>query len=138
MKQTSYFLFKTSLGWCGIAWRERPHDADSYTVTSFQLPEATMQTTKARIAQSSGLPKPARPPMQIMKVVSKVCLHLNGLVQDFRDVPVELEGADLFSQRVYAAVREIPAGSTATYGEIARTRGMRGFHNQTLVVLSIG
>ena len=25
----------------------------------------------------------------------------------------------------------------STYGEIARTRGMRGFHNQTLVVLSI-
>jgi hypothetical protein len=24
------------------------------------------------------------------------------------------------------------------YGEIARTRGMRGFNNQTLVVLSIG
>lgn len=31
-----------------------------------------------------------------------------------------------------------PVAGFYTYGEIARTRGMRGFHNQTLVVLSIG
>jgi hypothetical protein len=31
-----------------------------------------------------------------------------------------------------------PVAGFYTYGEIARTRGARGFHNQTLVVLSIG
>jgi hypothetical protein len=31
-----------------------------------------------------------------------------------------------------------PVAGFYTYGEIARTRGPRGFHNQTLVVLSIG
>jgi hypothetical protein len=31
----------------------------------------------------------------------------------------------------------VPVGGFYTYGEIARTRGIRGFHNQTLVVLSI-
>jgi hypothetical protein len=31
-----------------------------------------------------------------------------------------------------------PVAGFYTYGEIARTRGLRGFHNQTLVVLSIG
>jgi hypothetical protein len=31
-----------------------------------------------------------------------------------------------------------PVAGFYTYGEIARTRGVRGFHNQTLVVLSIG
>jgi hypothetical protein len=30
-----------------------------------------------------------------------------------------------------------PVAGFYTYGEIARTRGMRGFHNQTLVVLAI-
>ena len=30
-----------------------------------------------------------------------------------------------------------PVAGFYTYGEIARTRGLRGFHNQTLVVLSI-
>jgi hypothetical protein len=31
-----------------------------------------------------------------------------------------------------------PLAGFYTYGEIARVRGARGFHNQTLVVLSIG
>jgi hypothetical protein len=31
----------------------------------------------------------------------------------------------------------VPVAGFYTYGEIARTRGMRGFHNQTLVVLSV-
>jgi hypothetical protein len=31
-----------------------------------------------------------------------------------------------------------PVAGFCTYGEIARTRGVRGFHNQTLVLLSIG
>ncbi|MBV8221262.1 MAG: FIST C-terminal domain-containing protein, partial [Solirubrobacterales bacterium] len=30
-----------------------------------------------------------------------------------------------------------PVAGFYTYGEIARTRGLRGFHNQTLVVLAI-
>jgi hypothetical protein len=36
-----------------------------------------------------------------------------------------------------AHARGAPVAGFYTYGEIARTRGMRGFHNQTLVVLSI-
>jgi hypothetical protein len=30
-----------------------------------------------------------------------------------------------------------PVAGFYTYGEIARTRGMSGFHNQTLVVLAV-
>ena len=30
-----------------------------------------------------------------------------------------------------------PVAGFYTYGEIARTRGIRGFHNQTLVVLAL-
>lgn len=32
----------------------------------------------------------------------------------------------------------VPVGGFFTYGEFARTRGMTGFHNQTLVVLALG
>jgi hypothetical protein len=31
-----------------------------------------------------------------------------------------------------------PVAGFYTYGEIARTHGMSGFHNQTLVVLALG
>ena len=40
--------------------------------------------------------------------------------------------------RVTAMASGAPVAGCYTYGEIARTRGVRGFHNQTLVLLSIG
>jgi hypothetical protein len=40
--------------------------------------------------------------------------------------------------RLVASAGGAPVAGFYTYGEIACTRGMRGFHNQTLVVLSIG
>ncbi len=40
--------------------------------------------------------------------------------------------------RLAASAAGAPVAGFYTYGEIARIRGTRGFHNQTLVVLSIG
>jgi hypothetical protein len=40
--------------------------------------------------------------------------------------------------RLVTAAPGVPVAGFYTYGEIARTRGVRGFHNQTLVLLSIG
>jgi hypothetical protein len=40
--------------------------------------------------------------------------------------------------RLAAIAAGAPIAGFYTYGEIARTRGLRGFHNQTLVVLSVG
>ena len=39
--------------------------------------------------------------------------------------------------RISSNARGAPVAGFYTYGEIARTQGMSGFHNQTLVVLSI-
>lgn len=36
-----------------------------------------------------------------------------------------------------ARVGDAPVAGFYTYGEIARTSGMSGFHNQTLVVLAL-
>lgn len=38
------------------------------------------------------------------------------------DLPLDMHGSD-FEQRVWSALRQIPAGSTQTYGEIARRIG---------------
>jgi hypothetical protein len=46
-------------------------------------------------------------------------------------------GIHIEIQRLAAIAWQAPVAGFYTYGEIARTRGMRGFHNQTLVVLSI-
>jgi hypothetical protein len=47
------------------------------------------------------------------------------------------EGIKTEIDRVAASAGGAPVAGFYTYGEIARTRGMSGFHNQTLVVLSI-
>jgi hypothetical protein len=47
------------------------------------------------------------------------------------------EGIKTEVDRLTASADGAPIAGFYTYGEIARTRGMRGFHNQTLVVLSI-
>jgi hypothetical protein len=47
------------------------------------------------------------------------------------------EGIKAEIDRVATNVGGAPVAGFYTYGEIARTRGMTGFHNQTLVVLSI-
>lgn len=51
----------------------------------------------------------------------------------------------LGDQGIHSEIRRLttvcggaPVAGFYTYGEIARTRGMRGFHNQTLVILSVG
>jgi hypothetical protein len=37
-----------------------------------------------------------------------------------------------------AGTAPAPVAGLYTWGEIARTRGINGFHNQTLVVLAVG
>jgi len=58
------------------------------------------------------------------------CIARRGVLGD------ERIGAEI--DRLAAIAPGAPVAGFYTYGEIARTRGLRGFHNQTLVVLSIG
>lgn len=48
------------------------------------------------------------------------------------------EGIQAEIDRIAANVDGVPVAGFYTYGEIARTRGVSGFHNQTLVVLAVG
>ena len=41
-------------------------------------------------------------------------------------------------KRISANIGGAPVAGFYTYGEIARTRGISGFHNETLVVLAVG
>lgn len=126
MKNVAYFLFETALGTCGIAWRT-PADSDLRAfVTAVQLPEATAQATESRIARKSGTSHAGVPPKQIAGVIEKIRKHLDGEVQDFRNVLVDLDGATSFFRQVYEATREIPPGQTRTYGEIAKAVGQPG------------
>jgi len=48
------------------------------------------------------------------------------------------EGIQREIERVVDNADGAPVAGFYTYGEIARTTGVTGFHNQTLVVLAVG
>ena len=120
MKQTAYCLFETRWGWCGIAWRERGESVAGPAVVAFQLPEATAERAEARIARTFRASRSTRPPPEVAEVIERVRKHLEGENQDFRDVAVDFGAAEGFARRVWEAARQIPAGETRTYGELAK------------------
>ena len=126
MKNAAYCLFETPLGTCGIAWRETGDSGSQAVVTAVQLPEATPQGTESRIARKAGSSQPGVPPLKIAEVIEKIRKHLQGDVQDFRSVAVDLAGVTSFFREVYEATRQIPPGHTRTYGEIAKAAGQPG------------
>ena len=126
MMRTAYCLFETPLGSCGIAWREGENPSAPPAVAFFQLPEATAETTEARIARKTRGHKSSAPPPQILEVIERVRKHLRGQMQDFGDVTIDLDEAGQFARQVYEAARRIPAGQTMTYGELAKAMGQPG------------
>lgn len=68
-----------------------------------------------------------RPPLGI---VAFDCIARRGVLGD--------EGIRREVARIAAHAGGSPVAGFYTYGEIARTRGMSGFHNETLVVLAVG
>ena len=68
-----------------------------------------------------------RPPLGLLAFD---CIARRGVLGEER-IEAEID-------RLAASAGGAPVAGFYTYGEIARTRGIRGFHNQTLVVLSIG
>ncbi len=63
-------------------------------------------------------------------VIAFDCIARRGVLGD-AGIRTEID-------RLAAVTVGAPVAGFYTYGEIARTRGLRGFHNQTLVVLSVG
>ena len=69
----------------------------------------------------------ARPPIGLMAFD---CIARRGVLGD--------EGIQAEVDHVARHAGGAPVAGFYTYGEIARTRGITGFHNQTLVVLALG
>ena len=76
--------------------------------------------TDRAMARRCGVSGPSAPPAPIAALIERIQKHLEGEVQDFRDVPLDLDGAGPFARRVYEAARKIPPGDTKSYGELAK------------------
>lgn len=119
MGREEYTIFETRLGTCGLAWGEAGDLRSGPVVTYLQLPERTARLTAARLKERAAV-EARNVPGVITTLIARVRRHLAGETQDFRDVAVDLAGVGAFAREVYAAARQIPAGRTMTYGEVAR------------------
>ena len=83
---------------------------------------AAAQSTEAAVAALEGTPPVG---LLLFDCVSRRSVFSEARVQEETDLIAQCSGG-------------IPMAGFYTYGEIARTKGAGGFHNQTLVTLAIG
>jgi methylated-DNA-[protein]-cysteine S-methyltransferase len=101
--------FRTALGTCGVKWSDAG-------ITRLLLPGM-------RGLPRSGCAAPAEPPDQVLAAVGAIVSLLDGRRTDLRWVELDETGVEPFRQRVYALTREVPAGVTVSYGDIAHALG---------------
>ena len=109
-------LFDTAIGRCGIAWGPRG-------VTAFQLPEPTDAGTLRRMFRRGWVVPQGVPPPAVQDAIERIVALLQGEPVDLRDVELDYDGIAPFNRRVYEISREILAGQTRTYGDIAAEMG---------------
>ena len=102
--------FDTALGRCAVRWSDAG-------ITGVLLPKAGGRPGPT-IAQGDAVPR------FVADAIDGMTAVMAGQARDLRDVPLDQRGIDDFRQAVYAATRDIPAGTTRSYGEVAKAIGL--------------
>lgn len=112
-------LFDTTIGRCGIAW-------GANGITAFQLPEPSDAATLRRMFRHGTALAQAEPPAEVRDTIERIVALLQGERVDLRGVALDWSGIAPFHRRVYELSRDILAGQTRTYGEVAAQLGDPG------------
>jgi methylated-DNA-[protein]-cysteine S-methyltransferase len=116
MNTTSFALFATTIGACGIAW-----NADA--VTGAQLPEKDEPATRARMQRRFPNAPESTPPPAVQAAIERITALLRGDRNDLLEIPLAMSELAPFDRAVYEAARGVPPGTTVTYGDIAKRIG---------------
>lgn len=119
MSKSGIHLFETALGACGIAWAE-------HGIIGIQLPEVDAAATRRRLARRFPDLKEANPSGAVRAAEASMTALLAGGSPELSSIELDMRAVPPFDQRVYAEVRRIPRGATATYGELAARLGDPG------------
>ena len=109
MMEPSIVAFETPLGICALRWTDAG-------IASVRLPSPG----------TGGLPRVddrADVPSAVRAAIDGIVAVLGGSPVDLGFVALDERGIDPLRRAVYAATRTIAAGTTATYGEVARAIG---------------
>jgi methylated-DNA-[protein]-cysteine S-methyltransferase len=101
--------FDTALGRCAVRW-------SAFGITGVLLPVGG-----GRMA----IPIEHAPdvPAFVTRAVDGMRAVMAGEARDLREIPLDERDIDDLRRAVYAATRDIPAGTTRSYGEVARAIG---------------
>jgi methylated-DNA-[protein]-cysteine S-methyltransferase len=119
MSEYEFVLFDTPIGRCGIVW-------SAFGIASLQLPEGRELATRARLLSRfpdavAGAPSPAA-----LRAIAEIGALLGGKPSNLASIELDTRAVPPFHQRVYDAAREIPPGTTLSYGELAARLGQPG------------
>ncbi len=109
MTTLSMITFETALGRCAVRWSERG-------ITRVLLP------SRARPPDLAADADVDLPPF-VRTAIERMTALMAGEPADLHDVPLDEGGIDDFRRAVYAATRDIPPGTTRSYGQVARAIG---------------
>ncbi|TMA26024.1 MAG: methylated-DNA--[protein]-cysteine S-methyltransferase [Deltaproteobacteria bacterium] len=107
-------LFETRAGAVRLRWNERG-------LCAIEMPEMSPRALRAELAKQNG-----EHPRFVREAARMLKAHLAGGPKDLSRLPLDLSLLAPFQLQVYEAVRALPRGRTATYGEIAALLGKPG------------
>ena len=109
-------IFSTSLGWMGVTWVE-----DVVQRLVFAYPG---RSDVAMVLPASSDHQDLSPGQT--ELVSRLKDFADGRPVDFSDVVVELSNRTPFQHGILRQCRQLPWGSTSTYGQVSTGRGQAG------------
>lgn len=112
--EVQFCAFSTASGWMGLAGRNA-------RVCGLMLGHPDRQSVIVQASSMFG--DRWRQSDWAPELAARLQAYLQGAVDDFADVKLELPDSTPFQQAVRKAVRDIPYGQTATYAEIAGRAG---------------
>src|SRR5262245_15316869 len=123
MTATAYAIVDTAIGPVGVAWSQNG-------ICRVALPERDRARMAQRFAAGVGA-ESGEPPARIAEAIELIRRYAAGETVDFSNVPIDLEGSDLFRRAIYAAARKLGFGETTTYGGLADAAGHPGKARET-------
>lgn len=109
-----YYIFKTSIGECAIAWNKS-------SIVHIQLPNKNkMDLEKILTRKYIFDPKP---PISIKSACYRLINHLEGKLDNLLDIKIDIETSPPFYRAVYNQARNIVPGKTISYGDLAQLAG---------------
>ena len=111
-----FHFFPTAIGAVGIVWSDRG-------IAGIQIPARDEATSRETLRRRFPDTEPGEPTDDVAAAIDGIRSLLAGHRTELAHLPLDMSEIPDFERGVYDIIPRVPAGSTITYGEIARRLG---------------